>query len=120
MWLTNVLCRTQGTVMPFGTAGIMVKPPWCHPVLMVTIWNVVCLLWTYYIMKMRFSKKMSYRSKKKYLVRMLNILADKITIVEVNRLKCPSTLNLTISVKKRKIVQIMFGASIHSRDVTDQ
>src|SRR5688572_16484874 len=50
MYLTNALCRTlQGTVIPFGTAGIMVSLPFCRPVLMVTIWDVVCLLWAYYI-----------------------------------------------------------------------
>ncbi len=43
MYLTNnILCRTQGTVMPFGPTGIMVSPPFCHPILMIMVQDIVC------------------------------------------------------------------------------
>ncbi|CAB4428999.1 unnamed protein product [Rhizophagus irregularis] len=86
--------RANGTIIPFGTAGIMVQPPFCRPVLMITVWDVVCLLWTHYIMGMSFLEEMSYRNKKKYLSRMLINLTDKMEMMEENALGRPTTLNL--------------------------
>src|SRR5688572_13863258 len=84
----------------------MVETPFWRPVL---IW---CLLWTRYIMMIGI-EEMNYREKKEDLARMSDILADKI-MMATNRLSHPSTVNLTISVRKKKILRFMFGASIRS------
>ncbi|CAB5315449.1 unnamed protein product [Rhizophagus irregularis] len=77
--------RTQGIVTPFGTAGIMVTPPFCRQVPMITVWDVVCLLWTHYLMKMGFEDGMNYQDKMSYLGRMQVSLIDKIEMMEVVR-----------------------------------
>src|SRR5947209_3101327 len=45
---------------------------------------------------------------------------DKIEMMEENASGCPTTLNLTLSVKKRKIVLFMFGASVRSGIATQK
>jgi len=45
-------------------------------------------------------------------MKMLELLVDKISRMEMNMLACPSTVNLTFSTRKGKIARYMFGASI--------
>jgi hypothetical protein len=91
----------------------MVSPFFCRPILMITFWDVVCLLWAHYVMKNGFWG-MSYHNKLRYLARMQVVLISKINTMELNQLNHPSTINLTISVEKEEIIRIMFGASVRS------
>ena len=59
-------------------------------------------------------EEMELQDQKKYLPRMLIILANKITMMETNALGRPTTVNVTPSMKKGKIVKFMFGASVRS------
>ncbi|CAG8697061.1 11925_t:CDS:2 [Funneliformis mosseae] len=90
------------------------KTAFCRPVLMVTMWDVVCQLWTNYIMEMNNFEEMELQDQKKYLSRMLIILADKIIMMVTNVNDRPTAVNVTISAEKMKIVKFMFGASVRS------
>ncbi|RGB27799.1 hypothetical protein C1646_717784 [Rhizophagus diaphanus] len=105
--------------MPFGAKGIMVSTPFCRPILMITFWDVVFLLWAHYVMnKMSSQEEMSYQNKLIYLAKMQFALVDKINIMELNHLNRPSTVNLMISVEEEKIIRIMFGASVRSGELS--
>src|SRR4051794_1098066 len=99
--------------MPFGVTGKIVKPPHCRPIPIVTVWDAVALLWTIYIMKMKDFEEMELQDQKKYLSRMLVILADKITMMSARKAYRPSAVNVTISAEKGNI-KFMFGSSIRT------
>jgi hypothetical protein len=70
------------------------------------------------MMKMGFEEGMSYQDKLSYLARMQVSLIDKITMMKVNQLNRPLTVNLTISIEKEKILLIIFGASVRNGRIT--
>src|SRR3954451_17358302 len=97
--------------MPFGVNGKLVEPPHCQPIPIVTVWDAVALLWTIYIMGMEFIKEMELQDQKQILSMMLITLAEMITMMELNVLGRPTTVNVTGSVEKGKI-KFMYGMSV--------
>lgn len=45
---SSYFIQDSGIVLPFGTTGFMVHPPFCRPIIMIIVWDVICLLWTHY------------------------------------------------------------------------
>ncbi|RGB40357.1 hypothetical protein C1646_753428 [Rhizophagus diaphanus] len=48
-WQKELIEETEGIFIPYGTDGKLITPPGLQPIHMITIWDVVCLLWKYYI-----------------------------------------------------------------------
>ncbi len=108
--------------MPYGPTGKLVTPPFIRPILIITVWDAIALLWTFNIsqpprVKYNYNIKpsrMKFQNQTAYLVEMLLILANKILKMGED-LAHPATANLTFSTRKGKIVKYFFGVSIWCR-----
>src|SRR6185369_7816948 len=109
-YLLNLfLHRHQGIITPYGTTGKMIILSQFRPILAITVWDVVCLLWTYHINR---PPRTKFQDQTVYMERMLKLLVSKIIEMEENLLARPTTVNLTFSVRKGRILRYFFGATI--------
>ncbi|RGB42250.1 hypothetical protein C1646_810091 [Rhizophagus diaphanus] len=67
--------RFQRIVMPYGPEGKLVTPPFTRPILIVTVWDAVALLWKYIISR---PPRKEFMKQAAYLEKMRSILVDKI------------------------------------------
>src|SRR6185312_4361627 len=96
-------------VIPYGTAGKVIVVPHLGPILVITVWDVICLLWTHYI---NFPPRTASQNQTTYLMKMLELLAEQIFKMEETVLARPSAVNLTISKRRGRVLKYLFGASI--------
>lgn len=75
----------------------------------ITVWDVVCLLWTYQINRL---SKTNFLIQTAYLMKMFKLLTDEIKEMEESVLARSTSVNLTFSVQKGRILRYFFGASI--------
>ena len=99
------------------------NPPSSRPILIITVWDAVALLWTYSIgrpPKMKCNYKIKpprkkFKNQAAYLVKMLSILAVKITEMEMNQYVRPTAINLTFSTRRNNIKNYLSGVSIRGK-----
>src|SRR5688572_9510334 len=98
--------------MPYGPEGKLVTPPFTRPILIVTVWDAVALLWKYIISR---PPRKEFMKQVAYLEKMRSILVDKILEMGGTWKACPSAINFTFSVRRRKIKNYFFGASLRGK-----
>src|SRR6266542_4058558 len=101
--------------MPYGPTGKLVTPPFIRPILIITVWDAIALLWTFNIsqpprVKYNHNVKLprtKFQNQTAYLVEMLLVLANKILKMGEDQVY-PAAVNLTFSARKGKIVKYFF------------
>src|SRR6185369_11584199 len=108
--MKTFLRRYQRMMIPYGTTGKVIVVPHLRPILVITVWDVICLLWTHHISS---PPRTGLQNQMTYLMKMLELLAEKIFKMEENVLARPTTVNLTISKQRGKVLKYLFSASVH-------
>src|SRR5581483_7665900 len=98
--------------MPYGTKGELLTPPFTRQILIITVWDAVALLWKYIISQ---PPRKKFVDQVAYLKKMQCILVDKILEMGGEEEACPTTINLTLSIRGMKIKNYFFGASLRGR-----
>lgn len=96
-FIHRILFRTQGIVLAFNTTGVMVHPPFCRPILMITVWAM-------FVMGALHHEDSSLRGdefqkQERIPWRNVDYSGRKSHYDGTELAKRPSALNLTISVK---------------------